>query len=225
MQYPVRLSDFGYCLKVSNRQGRIRRALAEDKLSVRLDGLCDNVRVSEIHEIELHPKGHELFPTDAISPAVGTVGDDAMIARFHECINARGRGRHSCAHTYGTITVLNQRHLLLEHLDSRVVRPTVAVSRVKIFIHRLLYKCRTEVNGGQNGACLFAWGHTPMHELSVERHIRYPGLVQFATEGTGTSGDSAFWQAGCHGTRKHGEGLGFSLSRCRFGGNGNAIKV
>ena len=62
----------------------------------------------EIHKAKWHPEGNKLLATNPIGVTVAAVGDDAVIARVHEGVDAQGyRGGHVHAYADGIVAVLD----------------------------------------------------------------------------------------------------------------------
>ena len=183
---PMTLGNVGYGTEIRQRERRIRGTFTEDQLGIWLNCILDNLWIGKIHKAKSHSQWNELFTTDAVRTTVTTVGNDAVISRLHERINAGCSGRHSRRHTDGIVSIFDFGNLLLEHLNGGVVRTAVTVSLVEVLVDGFLNEGGGHVDGCENGASLFIGCNSTVHDMGVHGTVGDPA---FAAKGTAGDGD------------------------------------
>mmetsp|Transcript_32686 Transcript_32686/g.68747 ORF Transcript_32686/g.68747 Transcript_32686/m.68747 type:complete len:222 (+) Transcript_32686:811-1476(+) len=185
------LCNFRNGIEIGQCQRGIGRALAENELGVGLNRRLDRFRIGKIHKTKFHPHRDELFASDAIGTAVAAVGYDAMIACFHERVDARCRCGHAGGNSDGIVTVFDFGNLFLEHLDGGIVRAAVAVAPVEVLVDGFLDEGRGHVDGSEDGAGFFVGYDSAVDDVGVHLTVGDPSL------GLGAEGASCTGGAGC----------------------------
>mmetsp|Transcript_12122 Transcript_12122/g.21011 ORF Transcript_12122/g.21011 Transcript_12122/m.21011 type:complete len:395 (-) Transcript_12122:54-1238(-) len=177
------LGDFGDGIEIRQGEGGVGRALAKNQGGVGLDRRLDGRGIGEVHEAEFHAEGDELLATDAIGAAVAAVGNDAVIARLHEGVDAGCRGGHAGGDANGIVPVFNFGHLFLEHFHGGVVGTAVAEPLLQVFVHRFLHEGGGHVHRGQDGAGFVIRDDSAVDDVGVHGTVGDPAVV-LQTEGS-----------------------------------------
>lgn len=182
VQDAVALGDLRNGIEVGQSESGIGGRLAENEFRVGSNGLLDVFGVGEIDEAEGHPQRHELLAADAVGAAVAAVGDDAVVARVHEGVDAGGCGGHACADADGVVAVFDLGDFFFEHFDGGVVGAAVAEALGEVLVDGFLDEGGGEVDGGEDGAGFLVGADAAVDDVSVHGAVGDPAVI-FEAEG------------------------------------------